>query len=700
MKLNSIQKGCHAAKIEDPRLLEHLEGRMPPEADTVGILRLTVNFRRCDEGFFEPVARPESLGIVNRKAAGTDARDGGINIFTQSWQSQEERESGSGSQEGGVDLYWEGTLRPGEPYHPVRSRICPLPDMVVETARAGNFCVLRLADGTLCFLLWEYDTRTYTLLGSSAQLPQCTVTRTEPIVYRAPVPPVAFRSAVADMRGGVPAEVTTRVAATYNNAWKEALHTLAVQRRYVQPVSVRVALRLWDGTLLAVSDPLEVEGPAHGYQGTARVMLPLVKGSKGYIGTSSGAISVESYGLKINIGAAASSVWGNVVRTVDVYVSSEQDVRRSSSVSVTYNEGSDSIALTPDCRSAADLEALLSGQSMQRSLSTTPDAPGEYVLDRPGEDVAQEVLTTLTPAVRRADHIFAHGGFLHMAQGERVTTMRRNNPFVEASQSETGGNVRAMSAMPAGGGAYTRQYLYLFTDSGTMALTHDSTGRHCTCRQVAPSAAAEARSVASAPDCVYFMTPAGELVRLRDARARVVIKGLPGESELCYDRLRDELWISRAPEFGGYALVSHPESGHSYWHTLGGGEWIVRDGDCGPVQIGLAGNMQRMCAEAPRDSEESLPAFLMTNFKPERRHGRCTLRLRAFSRDGSLHAEVWYRALPAVALRRVAAVTLKGAMALQRTVAYRLPTPLIGNVDSAETCALVAARGASLHSLE
>jgi len=142
-----------------------------------------------------------------------------------------------------------------------------------------------------------------------------------------------------------------------------------------------------------------------------------------------------------------------------------------------------------------------------------------------------------------------------------VMTMQRGNCLVTASCTErTGGEIMALAAQCIGGGAYTRQYIYLFTRTGIIALTHNYSGEHSNCRSISPETVLHFTSTSLG---VFALTEQGKLLRLTDARCRTVLRGLPTDIVTGWDGGHDELWLLR----GNEALVLEDVEGMKA-HTL------------------------------------------------------------------------------------------------------------------------------------
>ena len=172
----------------------------------------------------------------------------------------------------------------------------------------------------------------------------------------------------------------------------------------------------------------------------------------------------------------------------------------------------------------------------------------EPVYIGPGTGKVMEVLPAQAAASGLGDRIMAHGPFLHIARGDVLQTTEACNPMAIQSETRLGSRILAIAAMPGGGGAYTRQYLYVCTEEAVFALTHDALGRHTNCRPVIRQTVREPRMLCEADACVYALSDSGCLMRLENARPQILFRGLPDFLALQWDGTADELYLVQSQD--------------------------------------------------------------------------------------------------------------------------------------------------------
>ena len=180
------------------------------------------------------------------------------------------------------------------------------------------------------------------------------------------------------------------------------------------------------------------------------------------------------------------------------------------------------------------------GRLFEREWEMKPAPGGEngaFVLPDSMEPMSLYPVLSLTP-VPEGDAV---GEYVD----ETLTTMRRGNPFVVGDTTRyAGGHITAIHAQQSGGGAYTRQYLYLFSDTGIVAVTHDMTGRHTNCRPVSMQTVGSPSRIAASDSGVWALTDSGTLLRLRDASVTAVLRGLLPQFRLGVSSTPAELWLA------------------------------------------------------------------------------------------------------------------------------------------------------------
>lgn len=425
---------------------------------------------------------------------------------------------------------------------------CPLgqlPAAIDSYAVCGEFVVLHLADGSLQYLLYDHSTLSYTLLGALPSLGGIELEKGNTSPFSAQVEPACFSAVQADPRNGDPETFAQSSARAVSRAFARASAAARDAGYWTQPVVVRIAWRLWDGSLLHVSDPVAV--PGVGVQNGGSIRLPLAASDKGYTGTQGATLSLTGYKIRLMLPDCLPERWTDVIRSIELWVSQEP-APLTGDVSMGLHTAGNETALNVTLVRRTDADVAADAEDAPLELMESfSGAGGEEIIDvarfphRDRRLLPAEIPEAMPP---QADVVTAHGDFLHCSGSRHVYTSRRGNPFICACSSESpGGRVRAIAAQPAGGGAYTRQYVYLFTDRGIVALTHDSEGRHTNLRPIGPQIVRSPKLVAPVADGVCAVSEQGALLRLTDARVRQRLRGLTDYAAIAYCAEYNELWL-------------------------------------------------------------------------------------------------------------------------------------------------------------
>lgn len=562
---------------------------------------------------------------------------------------------------------------------PELTTICTLPQPLREMVRCGDFLVARLLDGTLFYLSVSSESHAVAPLGSVPEAPKVRVREVGKRTFSTTTAPFTFSTAVEDLRPGVPADVAAKFRAAAQSAADDLASMAMSNGLWTAPVCVRVAVRLRDGSLLSVSEPLPV---GVGFsQASQMPVFPLKYGAKGYTGAGSADLSAQAFGIEVEVSGMPSENWNGIIRSLEIWVSPQDPTPPSFANSkVSYNYVSDNVRVGYPTSPLTNLERLSLGP--QLLLATLP--AGDCVLTLTRDETAAGGNPRLETVARRnvqAGVMTAHDTFLHLGDVRRplpeppmpvevfgdgdepenvicvvtvdmrvstgaagggylsarsagtlrtaklapllwypssraetiriglrradgsclektfpltpatdgsdaayyigsgrelagleavdsldystsgeaferdagaVMSMARGNPMVSNELTRCADDtVQALQAQVTGGGAYTRQYLYAFSNSGVTALMHDAAGRHVNARKVSMAVGVKPEGICATPEGVFALSSSGELLRLRDARAETIIRGLTEYSRLAWHRATNRLWLMPAAKPDG-----------------------------------------------------------------------------------------------------------------------------------------------------
>lgn len=513
-----------------PAMCQDLGGK----PQVIGDVSMCKNLAERGDGTLEGVLPPRVVATLGSKPVACDRRGTLTNIFTQ---------EDDGTLMYALSLDDDGTLTQ------VGMELCRLEQKVVQGAGAGEFLVLRDSAGTLYYLTWSGGG--YSWLGELPGAPEFEAEATGQISFEGYIPAVSFKGAIEDLRAGLDAESKRRVQTALLAGLDDAVSGAMCAGYRVMPALVRVAWRLWDGRLLHVSEaqlPAGVMTPPGG----ERVMLTVASGTKGFTGTEAGSVSVQGYRLIVRPVGEMPAPWRSVIGSVEVWVSApDAYLRQDATVRVSAPAATGVQKLSCSYPSYTDAQARALLDECAMSLQWSSEQWGGEVSVPVDEGAAPDPLMTGVSVPAHAgiqtggcDCILGYGGFLHVARGSSVSTSARGNPLVMLSETaDVGGGVRHLWPQLSGGGAYTRQYIYAATDHGVVALTHDRDGRHTNCRLITPHQVSGVQMGMATADGLYLACVHGPMLRVKDARAEVVLRSLEGCSAVVWNARRGHLML-------------------------------------------------------------------------------------------------------------------------------------------------------------
>lgn len=523
----------------------------------------------CESGgVLEAVAPRRRVAETGMPPVACDRRDDCMNIFCQDddgslWWSCRMSDGG--------DVYYPGIL------------LAELQERVAQGEGVGDFMAFRGESGKIYFARRAEEG--YEWLGQLPAAPAFIADAESELSFVATVPAVGFKRVQDDLRGGLDAENARRVGEALLTGIDDAMASARRSGYRVAPAMVRVAWRLWDGRLLHVSDAVRVSG-AGATPGRERVFLSLAYSDKGFTGTEAGSVSVYGYRLRVVPAAPLPAAWRHVVKGVEIWVSREPECLRAGELPgavLSVMQGSASrLACSYPARNIPEMEAELPDlpMSVQASAHEWVNAVSVGVDSESPEDLAMTGRRIPEGCGGHwgdsCDSLLGHGGFLHVAQGSVVRTSVRGNPLVPGSETgDVGDRVLHMWPQLTGGGAFTRQYIYLATGRGLVALTHDAEGVHTNCRMVWPVAVGGYRQGVATDAGLFVRTLAGEILRVRDSRCEVMLRRVEGMEGMAWSGCRGWLMLMGKER----SLVLQADAGwraftcDMVWRPLQGCRW-------------------------------------------------------------------------------------------------------------------------------
>lgn len=509
------------------------------------------NLRNSIPGELQRAGKPALLGVAGGKPFIADRRPSGTYLLRQ-------EDDGTIIIDGALDKNDSS-----KPYQKLEIELGTAAKPITQAQRVGAFIVLRYDDGSLGYIVHDPELDKYTFLGSLPDMPSAIVTMAGTRNFAAPTEAITFRKPIADLREGLNQEATSAIGKALATSWAEICSKAAKERYFLQPVTVRIALRLYDGQLLFLSDAIQADEPE--FQNGGTVAFTPIYEDNATIGVAASQMTATGYRLDVSLPDFALGAWAAVVRHIEVWASSEPDPIDSSASTLTgistssHSSTTQIIARLP-MHLPAEMELRLVNEPYSLACRVnTSDIP-ESMEAAPNHNATYISAESLAPQQQLPSsgicQILGHDGFLHIATSDGLMTSRRGNPFVIVAT--TPGDMRDVKAMAAqiwGGGAYTRQIIYVAREDAVEALAHDLNGKHTTYRTICSRAPQTPKHVCSGNDCVFMLLDGTQLVRFEGTRCHTLMRGIDGCNTLFFDSNRSELWLTPMPVPGGHAVV-------------------------------------------------------------------------------------------------------------------------------------------------
>jgi len=519
---------------------------------TTGDSALSLNMRAGEDGVLQSVDTPRTMGELEGDFAGCDVRNGARHLFMI---------------RDGI-LYHEASLTDAGEWKRLSRRIAAMPDVPLQATTCASFFIFRMPDGKLFYLRAEGDG--YEALGELPVFPEWSVEMTDTADYTSATEPLAFKSRPTDLRGGVPQEIADLVGNATVEKLKELQNLAHADGRFTAPVYVRLGIRLLDGSLLGISDKVRVPGPV--WPGGDRIRFQLKRLASGeYTGTLSASATMQGYRIRVSVSANNLERWESVVKGYEIYVSEEHDIITGAAAGVSYSQADDALFARLQRKPTALLENVMLAAESRLRHEDTPSLRNTLLgFSHIHGAAADDSEPAATPPA--AESIAGHGAFLHIAGERKLATMRYGNPYVTAGITDIGCRPTAIAAQPADNGAYTRQYIYVFTRDGILAITHDATGRHCSQRQISPEGVDSDEQIAVGTDSVWVISNNHNLLEIRGHQVKRRISGLTAMTRVGCDIRRGEVWVMPAQECQTGVMICHtgnPAQGYMRSFTPG-----------------------------------------------------------------------------------------------------------------------------------
>ena len=443
------------------------------------------------------------------------------------------------------------------------SAVLTVTEDIVGAHAIGSLVVV-VTSGGLKYL--SLNNGTWTVLDPADAMPQLTLTASC-ATSTDDIAAVTFAELYSQWQAPLADADTAVLAALLRNAWDTLTGAVAAMGRHCSPMLVRWAVRLWDDSLLWMSDAVRVGDET--LSNADRISAQVISTGSGFTGTEATVMSMRHYTLDIGVARGIGADWIPLVKSIDVFATSEARLLASGRMldyrCLTRTTGPREYVLEMGLarRSAAEITSELASSPWQL-VATAPAiamtgtdfvAPLEPMTLTNAQCSAVRGLTSLVDVTCSA----AAAGRLYCctADGDIVVSVP-GNALVEANRRTVLGTVPLAMAVVTRAlysGGFGRYAVYLFTDDGIYAVPHGVKGALGEARLVDRTVIAAGVPPVEAGGDVWLVSRHGHLCCLTGSRLEVCQRDVAYRA-LAWCNAWQELWMLPADGFPVVRMAS------------------------------------------------------------------------------------------------------------------------------------------------
>ncbi|MGN0232064.1 MAG: hypothetical protein ACI4A8_07630 [Muribaculaceae bacterium] len=220
----------------------------------------------------------------------------------------------------GRDIYWWASIHDNTPTLYPERYICTLSEEPETTIKSGNFMVVFTSRG--CEYL-HFDGTEYVHLRIDDALPTLIITAGESYDITEQIGQTSFKMGYESWTRPLGSDDTETIRKRMVKAIGAIESFARASGRFIQPIVVRYAIRLFDGSMLWASAPVII---GSGVQGNAMTSAKTISSDGVFTGIEPMTISMKSYGIAITPIKGIAPQWKHLIRSVDIYYAEAKNV--------------------------------------------------------------------------------------------------------------------------------------------------------------------------------------------------------------------------------------------------------------------------------------------------------------------------------------------------------------------------------------
>ena len=234
----------------------------------------------------------------------------------------------------GRDIYWWASIHDNIPVLHTDRYICTLTEEPERTIKSGNFMVVFTSKG--CEYL-HFNGNEYVHLKIDDALPTLIFTAGEISDINEQIGQTTFKQGYESWTRPLGSDDIESIRTKMAKALGAIEVNAKSSGRFIQPIVVRYAIRLFDGTMLWASAPVII---GTSIQGRAMTSAKVIINDSVFSGLEPITLSMQSYGIAITPIKGIAPEWKHLIRSVDILYAEAKNVINTKAIDYRCNSSS------------------------------------------------------------------------------------------------------------------------------------------------------------------------------------------------------------------------------------------------------------------------------------------------------------------------------------------------------------------------
>lgn len=185
---------------------------------------------------------------------------------------------------------------------------------IVNASVIGNFILVFSTAGKICM---KWNGSSYNVLDPLEAIPTLRLAESQVATHTVNIPAILFRQPYDRWQTPLDNGDISTLNAQVLAAWRDAITAANISRRFTGPVLARVAVRLWDDSVLWTGQPVLLGGEMLNDSHIASATVT-VSGST-FTGAGEATASLRSFKIGVEVVSGIGSDWLELIKSIEVY---------------------------------------------------------------------------------------------------------------------------------------------------------------------------------------------------------------------------------------------------------------------------------------------------------------------------------------------------------------------------------------------